>query len=77
MTNEEADQRMKAAVDALREHFDAVQIVASYQEEGITHAKHKGVGNWYARQGLAREFVYSDVNRDLVDQIAKRSKEEE
>jgi hypothetical protein len=55
----------------LSEHFDAVQILASYLEpDGTTAAVASGQGNWYARQGsvdaprcLRRLVVKQAVNR--------------
>ncbi len=53
----DADQkRLKAALDSLSEHFDAVQIFATRQESslgGVVRCS-EGVGNWYARYGQIR-----------------------
>lgn len=60
MTEVQANE-MKALIDGmlseLGEHFDAVQILVSTHDPEGTEAFARGLGNWYARQGMAREFV--------------------
>jgi hypothetical protein len=68
---------LEAAAAALAEHFDAVQILATSQEEGTTHSFYRGQGNWYARQGLAHEFINSDIAQDAAVQIAEQIKKAE
>lgn len=45
----------------LREHFDAVEIVAvrHVSDEDGTAGMHFGAGNWYARMGAMEEAVRS------------------
>lgn len=50
----------------LAEHFDAVQILVTWDEDGITKAKHCGRGNWWARMGLARNFIERDNAEDAA-----------
>lgn len=47
-------------VQALREHFDCVQILVSHVTDRGTEDIFDGNGNWYARQGMAREFLNRD-----------------
>lgn len=58
MTADELANLVSRHVSQLSEHFDAVQIMASWlgpdQSTGIIN---KGSGNWYARHGMAQEFV--------------------
>lgn len=72
MTNEEANKIIGEAAAKLGEHFDAVQILASWNEEGISTMSSRGCGNWYARQGMAHEFITSDLAQDAAVQIAER-----
>lgn len=54
---------------ALMEHFDAVQIlVSSTAQCGGTESVFQGAGNWFARQGMAHDFI----NRDQADTNAIR-----
>lgn len=54
---------------ALMEHFDAVQIlVSSTAPCGGTESVFQGAGNWFARQGMAHDFI----NRDQADTNAIR-----
>jgi hypothetical protein len=72
MTGPEAEERLAAAAAALGEHFDAVQILGSWTDAGHTLCSKKGVGNWYARQGMAHEFINEDVALEQAVAIARR-----
>jgi hypothetical protein len=63
------------ALNVLAEHFDAVQIFATYQEEGKTQSTFKGIGNFYTRVGMAREFLIRDHAE--TDQWARRKADAE
>lgn len=39
------------------EHFDSFQIMATTTESEGTRSWFRGSGNWFARQGLAHEFI--------------------
>jgi hypothetical protein len=78
MTREESEEILERVAAQLSEHFDAVQILASWNEEGMSKYASRGGGNWYARQGMAHEFITQDqaqvtaleavrVNRELED----------
>lgn len=55
----------------LIEHFDAVQILVSLPDEGGTGSIYSGRGNWYARQGMAQDFVKQDQARTAAHEISK------
>lgn len=71
MTQAEAEKLLDDAVARLGEHFDSVQILASWNEEGLTLCCKRGVGNWYARQGMAHEFINADQAQETAHQIAQ------
>jgi hypothetical protein len=53
--------RIDSALGVLMEHCDSVQILASYMiDSGNTCTVFAGKGNWYARTGMAREFLSRD-----------------
>jgi len=57
--------RVQRALDTLSEHFDAVQIFATTHRgdlEGTTSIN-LGGGNWYARYGKIREWVFQEEER--------------
>lgn len=54
---------VQRAVDELIEHFDSVQIFTTHTEGGITQGIKKGGGDFYARIGMAREFLIVDNER--------------
>ncbi len=59
MTNDEEEKQVSKAVDALREHFDSVQIFVT-RHDGVeveTGSITAGGGNWYARIGQIREWL--------------------
>ena len=57
MTDKEGIKLIDSHVAALMEHFDAVQIFATKSDGEGTEDWMRGGGNWYARQGLAHEFI--------------------
>lgn len=70
MTDEELGKIVDDAAFKLGEHFDAVQILASNSDSEGTYGKMRGVGNFYARLGMAREFIDKDTNEMLGSKIA-------
>ena len=63
MTREQQFSMIQDAVAKLREHFETVQILVSFVEDdggSGTVDMFCGSGNWYARQGMAREFITRD-----------------
>lgn len=60
-----------AKVSSLMEHFDSVQILVSYITPKGTHIITRGGGNWYARQGMAHEFIASDRAATEAQELAR------
>lgn len=73
MTSEEAGQFVERVAEHLGEHFDAVQILVSRSRPagGGTEGIRRGCGNWYARQGMAQEFISIDRAIDQANEIAR------
>lgn len=74
MSNDEVIQK---ALDILGEHFDHVQILVTWNEDALSKFWHRGSGSWYARQGMAHEFINSDIAQDAARQIAAAIRPEE
>lgn len=78
MTDEERDELVKkvdAAINVLREHFQHVQILVSWEAEDGTQNTYdifRGKGNWYARVGMAREFLTRDVSHTQAHEIKEQ-----
>lgn len=72
MNPEEVNALFDEIIARLGEHFDAVQIMVSWNEESTTQSISRGSGNWYARQGMAHEFVNKDMAQENAHQIAAR-----
>lgn len=75
MTLLELHEKMHDLAAVLFEHCDAVQIMVSYNEEGTTHLLNKGAGNWYARQGMAHEFIGTNQAQNIAHEIALTNKD--
>jgi|JI10StandDraft_1071094.scaffolds.fasta_scaffold01661_12 hypothetical protein len=58
-------------IDALMEHFDAVQIMATSADLDGTSNVFMGGGNWFARQGMAHDFIRQDKARTDAREISK------
>lgn len=71
MSEPEASKIVDAALAILCEHFEAVQILTSTTAHDGTHRLFKGAGNWYARQGMAHEFIRMDQARTDADELAR------
>ena len=66
--------KKKAMAEALRvlgEHFDHVQILCTWNEQGGTQRHFNGSGNWYARQGMAHDFISWDEAQTAAQEISK------
>lgn len=74
MTSEEAQKMCEEFAAKMHEHFDHVQILVTWNEEGLTKRVARGAGNWYARQGMAHEFINMDIAQDTAFQIADKLK---
>lgn len=61
MTTEEKIKLVDQHAATLGEHFECVQIlVSNHLGESGTESVYSGVGNWFARQGMARDFQVKD-----------------
>lgn len=73
MTPAEAHKILDDALDIIGEHFDAVQIHATWMYDGNTsECVHRGSGNWYARESMAREFIEQNKADEIGQSVAKR-----
>lgn len=75
MTREELSNHVDRIAQDLAEHFDAVQILASHCEADGTMCMKRGRGNWYARQGMAQEFIQSNEAETNAEYIASKLEE--
>lgn len=65
-------EELNKALLNLGEHFDCIQILGTYMgDDGNTYRVTRGVGNWYARQGIAREFLQMDAAQTTAYELAK------
>ncbi len=70
MSREEVEEYIERIASELGEHFDAAQIMVTWNDGGTTCALHRGSGNWYARQGMAHEFINEDVAQEHARQLS-------
>ncbi len=49
-----------------------IEILATWTEEGKTKSVATGYGNWYARQGMAHEFITDSIALENAKQLASR-----
>ncbi len=76
MTDPDLNDLMDSHLEALGEHFDAVQIMCTtYDSEG-TSVFTRGLGNHYARVGMAHYFLEKNTHEDSAERIASKIKEE-
>jgi hypothetical protein len=68
------DQILDELLPRLMEHCDCAQVLVSFPSEtrGTAH-NFQGAGNWFARQGMAREFVNMDQAQTFATEIARKS----
>ncbi len=72
LSNDAIADKVDAAVQALMEHFGAVQILASFEDDqGQTINVYSGGGNWFARQGMAHDFIQKDQAHTNGSEIAR------
>lgn len=71
MTHKEAAAILDEALATIGEHFDAVQILASVHDHEGSRYVARGVGNWFTRTGMAREFLDADYQQDQARLIAR------
>lgn len=71
LTIDELNNLVLPKVHQLMEHFDAVQILATVVSERGTELVAIGSGNWYARRGMAEEFINRDRAVTEANEIAE------
>lgn len=71
MNTDEIMELVEQHAAALGEHFDAIQILVTWNDNGNSYSLARGSGNWYARQGLAHEFITKDVAQENARQISQ------
>jgi hypothetical protein len=71
-TEKAIDAILEEVMPKLMEHCDAVQVLLTFPSpNGQTLRKVHGRGNWYARQGMAHEFITTDQAREIAHAIAE------
>lgn len=78
MSPADLDKLVSETAAKLGEHFEAVQIMVTWPDEGGNGTKSlmRGTGNWYARQGMAQEFIGRDRAQEQAHEIARKLKPE-
>lgn len=69
MTKEEAERFLDRHLEELAEHFEAVQILVTDSDKDGTLYIARGKGNFYARKGLAQQFIDNDHHNDAAQSI--------
>lgn len=71
MSDKELIKKVEEAASRLGEEFEVVLVMVSWPEEGGDGSKSifRGVGNWYARKGMAHEFIDLDKAQKQADEI--------
>lgn len=72
MSKDEIRKLCERAASQLAEHGDAVQIMHTWTDVHGTHRVFTGCGNWYARQGMAHEFIECDRAQTNAAEIASK-----
>lgn len=75
---EELSDIVDSCLARLMEHGEAIQILITGTDgQGHTWSMARGEGNWYARQGLAHEFINADVAQEHARKMSEAFAEEE
>jgi len=73
MTGQEKLAILERHVAELAEIYDCVQVLATgLNPNNSTFCHKRGSGNWYARQGMAHEFIQENIADDAATLIAKK-----
>lgn len=73
MTDAEKLAVLERHVNELAEIYDHIQIMGTWLRPDNTTASHKrGSGNWYARLGMAREFLSDNEAENTAAAIASK-----
>jgi len=71
-TEQESLKIVGEHISSLMEHFESVQVLCSRHNPSIgTENVYLGAGNWFARQGMAHDFINQDKSRTEASEIAK------
>ena len=68
MTEAEGQVLVQEALARVRERFDHVLILASWDEDGVSEMVADGAGSWYAQTGMAKDFLDRDQARLVVEE---------
>lgn len=68
------DEMLDSTAARLCEHFEAVQILACDTGSEGTRFFKKGMGNWFARLEMCRQFTSDDARIEQADKIAQKIK---
>lgn len=74
MNAEEVKSKINNFLTKLTEEIPGahVQVLMTWNLNGLTYAIDTGKGNWYARQGMAHEFINADIAQGNARQIAQQ-----
>lgn len=70
LTPQEQLALVRQHITALSEFFDSVQILASNTTDIGTENVFLGTGNWFARQGMAHDFINKDRAQTEAHELA-------
>lgn len=71
LTREEKTAIVQKALEMLGEVFEVVQIMVSEPNpEGGTGFMYKGSGNWFARHGMAHDFIRQEVSKSHAEALS-------
>lgn len=71
LTPKQMQEVVQRHISGLMEHFEAVQVMVSICTPEGTEYVSMGGGNWYARQGMAHDFITKDRAHIEANEIAK------
>lgn len=72
-SREELERIVDDSLARLAEHFEVVEIFASRVEPDGTRCIKRGMGNWYARQGMAQEFIGLTRADEIVERMNQQN----
>lgn len=70
LTPQEQLALVRPHILALSEFFDTVQILVSNSTDNGTENVFLGAGNWFARQGMAHDFINKDRAQTEAHELA-------
>lgn len=70
LTPQEQLAIVRQHVTALSEFFDSVQVLVSNTTDVGTEHVFLGSGNWFARQGMAHDFINKDRAQTEAHELA-------